>query len=364
VADDKDKASQTEEATPRKLEEARKRGDVAKTPDLPQFASLAGAFGVIVIAGGYLMQKLTMSLLPFISHSGDLSLAGGGGQLVMKQAVEAAMPPLLAVLLAAAIAGVAGNLVQHGFLWSPSKLAPDFSRLSPAAGFKRMFGVDSFVQFLKTLLKVASVGVVCWYVLKPHAAELAGMASMDPRAILPLSGTLLKAVFYATLALLGVTAMVDWMWQRFRFMQRMRMSREEVKDDYKQSEGDPHIKAKLRQQRMERAKRRMMQNVPKATVVVMNPTHYAVALLYEPGQTAAPQCLAKGLDAVALRIRAVAEAAGVPVIEDPPLARSLYAAVDLDEFIPQAHYEAVAKVIGFVMNGSKRAAGARARPLR
>jgi len=165
---------------------------------------------------------------------------------------------------------------------------------------------------------------------------------------------MLKALIYGVLALLGITAGLDWFWQRQRFLQRMRMSKQEVKEDFKQSEGDPHIKARLRQLRMERAKRRMMHNVPKATVVVMNPTHYAVALRYESGDTPAPICVAKGLDLIALRIREVAEAHNVPVIEDPPLARALYATTDIDETIPREHYEAVAKVIGFVMQRSQR----------
>jgi flagellar biosynthesis protein FlhB len=364
VADDKDAASRTEEATPHKLEEARKKGDVAKTPDLAQWASLAGAFGVLLAAGGYLTQRLTAALVPFISHAGDLSLGDGGGVLVAREAMIAAAPLLLSVMLAAALAGAGGNLVQHGLLWSPSKLALDITKLSPLKGLQRMFGIDSLVQFLKTLIKVVCVGAVAWLVLKPHARELTNMAAVDPRAILPAAGGLLKDLFFAVLALLGVTAFVDWMWQRYRFSVRMRMSREEVKEDYKNAEGDPHIKAKLRQMRMEKAKRRMMQNVPNATLVVMNPTHYAVALRYEAGATAAPQCVAKGLDDLALKIRAVAEAAGVPIIEDPPLARSLYASVEVDDIIPPNHYEAVAKIIGFVMNGARRAQSQRARPLR
>jgi flagellar biosynthesis protein FlhB len=149
---------------------------------------------------------------------------------------------------------------------------------------------------------------------------------------------------------------VDWLWQRQRFLVRMRMTKEEVKEEFKNSEGDPHVKARQRQIRFERAKRRMMQAVPQATVVVMNPTHYAVALKYEQGETAAPTCVAKGLDSLALKIRAIAEEAGVPVIEDPPLARALYAAVDIDEMIPPAHFEAVAKIIGFILGAGKRRA--------
>jgi flagellar biosynthesis protein FlhB len=364
MAEDKDAASRTEEATPHRLEEARKKGDVAKTPDLPQWASLAGAFGVLLVGGGYLSQHLAASLLPFLNHAGDLSLQHGGGVLVARTAMLAAAPILICVMLAAAFSGVFGNLVQHGFLWSPNKLSPDLSKLNPLNGFKRMFGIDSLVQFLKTLIKVTCVGVVAWLVMKPHARELTNLAAMDPRAIFPAAAVLLKGLFFAILALLGVTAFADWMWQRYRFGVRMRMSREEVKDDFRNAEGDPHIKAKLRQMRMEKARRRMMQNVPKATVVVMNPTHYAVALRYEAGETAAPQCLAKGLDDLALKIRAVAEAAGVPIIEDPPLARSLYASVEVDDIIPPHHYEAVAKIIGFVMNGARRAQSQRARPLR
>src|SRR6185437_4299812 len=148
----------------------------------------------------------------------------------------------------------------------------------------------------------------------------------------------------------------DWFWQRQRFLTRMRMTKEELKEDFRQSEGDPHIKARQKQLRNERARRRMIQAVPEATVVVMNPTHYAVALKYDAGETPAPLCVAKGLDTLALKIREVAEAHNVPVIEDPPLARALYAAVEVDEAIPPAHYEAVAKIIGFILAAGRKVA--------
>jgi flagellar biosynthetic protein FlhB len=364
MAETEDGASRTEEATPHRLEEARRKGDVAKTPDLPQWASLAAAFGVLMVAGGYLMQQLVAQLTPFLAHAGELSLANGGGQMVLRQGAGAAAPMLISVMAAAGLAGAFGHVIQHGFMWNPSKLAPDLTKLNPFTGLKRMFGVDSLVQFLKTLLKVTVVGAVAFYVLKPHMSELSNLASMEPIAIVPALAGLLKGLFYAILALLGLTAGFDWFWQRYRFNVRMRMTREEVKEDYRQSEGDPHIKAKLKQMRLEKAKRRMMANVPKATVVVMNPTHYAVALRYDADETPAPLCVAKGLDDIALRIRAIAEEAGVPIIEDPPLARSLYAAVDIDDIIPPHHYEAVAKIIGFIMNGAQRAQTTRARPLR
>jgi flagellar biosynthetic protein FlhB len=264
---------------------------------------------------------------------------------------------MVAVMGAAALAGVGGNLIQHGFLFTTDRLKPDPGRLSPAEGFKRLFGVDGQVMFLKSALKIALVSVVAWFSLKPHLRQFELLPALDLMALLPLAGEIIKAMFFGVLVLLGLGAGLDWFWQRHRFLERMKMTKEEQKEDFKQSEGDPHIKARLRQIRIERSRRRMMQDVPGATVVVVNPTHYAVALRYEVGSTPAPLCVAKGVDSLALRIREVAEAHKVPVIEDPPLARALYAAVEIDETIPREHFEAVAKIIGFVMQAAKRRRG-------
>ncbi|HEY2661588.1 MAG TPA: flagellar biosynthesis protein FlhB [Caulobacteraceae bacterium] len=357
--ENEDGASKSEEASPRKLAEARRRGDVAKSPDLPAWASLAAATGVMITLGGSMSHTLADQLRPYIERPDAYDLENGGAVQVMRQAFGSAAPIIVAVLGAAALAGVAGNLVQTGFLFSPEKLAPDLSRLSLMKGFQRMFGLDGLVHFGKSSLKIGLTGLVAWLSLKPHVAEFAQLTSMDPMSLLAVTAVMLRAMLYSVLALLGAGALIDWIWQRQRFMQRMRMTKEEQKEDYKQTEGDPKIKARIRQIRFERSRRRMMQNVPKATVVVMNPTHYAVALRYEQGETAAPECVAKGLDSLALRIREVAEAHGVPVIEDPPLARALYATVEVDEAIPREHYEAVAKVIGFVLQGARRRPGAR-----
>lgn len=357
-------ASKTEEPTPKKLSDARKKGDVAKSMDIPQLASLAGAFGVMAIGGGWFLRDMAMHLLPFVAHPDEIELSGQGAMQVVFQAGLAAAPLTITVLAGAGLAGGVGYLMQTGFMLTGEKLKPEAKKISPLEGFKRIFGVEGLVQFLKSVLKIAVTGWVAWLVLKPRAADLSALASMEPAAMLPLSADLTKALFYAVMTFLALTAGLDWFWQRQRFTARMRMSREELKEEYKQSDGDPHVKAKQKQIRAERSRRRMMQNVPNATVVIMNPTHYAVALRYEAGQTAAPECVAKGVDDLALRIRALAEDSGVAVIEDPPLARALYAAVDVDQQIPEAHFEAVAKIIGFVMSAAQRRAGApRARPL-
>jgi flagellar biosynthetic protein FlhB len=353
MAENENGASKSEDATPRRLEEARKQGDVAKSVELAHVCALAGACSVLAMGGGAMARTLADNLLPFIAHPDSIQLQGAGGQAVTWQVATAAAPVLLTVVGGTMLAGVGGNVIQHGVLFTTAKLQPNLSKLSPAEGFKRVFGIDGLMNFLRSALKVLLVSAVAWWVLAPHAHEMPGLVAMAPTAALGYAAGLARTLMFAVVSLLALGGVLDFIWQRQRFMERMKMTKEEVKEDFRQSEGDPHVKARQRQIRMERARRRMIQQVPKATVVVMNPTHYAVALRYEHGETPAPQCVAKGMDAVALRIRKIAEAAGVPVIEDAPLARALYANVEVDQIIPHQHYEAVAKIIGFILAGKR-----------
>lgn len=352
-----DPESKTEEATPRKLDDARKKGDVAKSPDVASALSLMGAAAVVLIAGGAFANSMAAQLLPFIAapHTMMGGLDAGAGVEIGAQALWAITPFLGAVMLATILGGVGGNVAQSGLIFTGEKLKPDWSKVSPLAGFKRLFGPDGLFEFVKTLLKLIAVGTVCWFVLKPHAGELQNLAAMSPATILPFARDLAIALMAAALIFLGFTAGVDYLWQRHRFAERMKMTKEEVKEDYKQSEGDPHVKAKLKQIRAQRSRQRMMQNVPTATVIVTNPTHYSIALRYEPDKgDGAPICVAKGVDALALRIREVAREHAVPIVENVPLARALYATVEVDETIPREHFEAAAKVIGFVMQKRKK----------
>jgi len=357
VAEGADPESKTEEATQRKLSDARKKGDVAKSPDVAAALSLMGATAVVLTLGGWFCQSIAAQLLPFIATPDAMigGLEAGAGVEIGIQALWIAAPCVGAVMLATIIGGAGGNLAQSGLVFTPDKLKPDWSKVNPVSGFGRIFGPDGMAQFVKTLLKLVAVATICWFTLKPHAAELQNLAGMSPASILPFARDLAVALMSAALIFLGFTAGGDFIWQKFRFAKRMRMSKEEVKEDYKQSEGDPHVKARLKQLRAQRSRQRMMQAVPKATVIVTNPTHYSVALRYEPGEgDAAPICVAKGVDAVALRIREVAREHNVPIVENVPLARALYAAVDVDQTIPREHFEAAARVIGFVMNKRPR----------
>ncbi|MCA0355860.1 MAG: flagellar biosynthesis protein FlhB [Proteobacteria bacterium] len=361
MADDTDPESKTEEPSAKKLSDARAKGDVIKSADIPQLASLAGAVSVILLAGGWLTRDLMAALTPFIAHAGTIDLTSGGAMVVLKQALMAALPPLVLVMVVTAFAGAAAHIAQTGFLLTPEKIKPDFNKLDLVKGLGRIFGPDGIVQFLKSAVKFLVTGVIAYFVLKPHVGEVRNLVGMDPAALIPEAMKLSKSLLIAVILLLVATSAFDYFWQRMRFMNRMRMTLQEVKEEFKQSDGDPHIKGKRRQIQMQRSRQRMMQAVPKATVVVMNPTHYAVALKYEQGETPAPLCVAKGVDELALKIRAIAEEHGVPVLEDPPLARALYASVEVDEEIPVEHFEAVAKVISFILNGKKPQS--RARPL-
>jgi flagellar biosynthesis protein FlhB len=358
VADAPDPESKTEDATPRKLEEARRKGDVARSPDVAATLSLAGAAAVILTLGGGFAAQMAGQLVPFIAepHRMTGGLDAGAGVEIATRALWAAAPFLGALALAVLLGGVGGNLVQSGgLIFSGEKLKPDLKKISPISGFHRLFGPDGLVQFLKTFIKLVVLGFICWLTIKPYIAGLETLAALPPAAILPLCRDLCLVLAFSAIAFMTVTAGTDYLWQKFRFAKRMRMTKEEVKEDYKQSEGDPHIKARQKQIRMQRSRRRMIQNVPNATVVVTNPTHYSVALRYEPDKgDGAPVCVAKGVDALALRIREVAAEHKVPVVENVPLARALYAAVEVDETIPREHFEAAAKVIGFVLQKRKR----------
>jgi flagellar biosynthetic protein FlhB len=358
LAEDSDPESKTEEASPRKLEEARRKGDVARSQEVPQTLSLMGAAAVLLVGGGWFCSTMAETLLPFIAqpHAMIGGLEAGAGVEIGVRALWAAAPFMGAIMLATILGGVGGSIGQSGGLvFSAEKLKPKWDTLNPMKGLGRIFGPDGLMHFGLTLVKLIAVGVVCWFVLKPHAREMENLAAMHPLAILPMVRDLAIALMAATLVFLGFTAGGDFIWQKLRFAKRMRMTKEEMKEDYKQTEGDPHIKGKLKQIRMQRSRKRMMANVPTATVIVTNPTHYSVALRYEPDQgDAAPICVAKGVDALALRIREKAREHDVPIVENVPLARALYASVDVDDIIPREHFEAAAKVIGFVMQKRRK----------
>jgi flagellar biosynthetic protein FlhB len=265
-------------------------------------------------------------------------------QKIGTELIAAVALPFLMLTLAA----LAGNIVQHRLTWSFETLKPKLSKISPARGLKRIFSKQSLANLGKGLVKVVLVGSVLIALMWPERGRLEALTQSDLSVILPLSLSLTLKLLGAVVAMLAVVAAADYLFQYRQWHERQRMSLRELKEEFKQTEGDPAIKGKMKQVRQVRMRRRMIAAVPKAAVVITNPTHYAVALEYERGMDA-PVCVAKGVDAMALKIREVAGKHSVPIVENPPLARALHATVEVDQQIPPEHYKAVAEVIGYVM---------------
>ena len=349
MAEDQDKEQQTEEPTQKRLEQAREQGDTIKSMEVATFILLGGGALAIAMFGQYTTVGLARALTMFLEQPEAMSVDGAGlASLTRGLFVQLGitLAPIFGMMM---LASLAGHLVQGKPTFNLSKIAPDISKVSPMAGFKRLFGLEGWMNLVKGLAKIAVVGLAMWTQLWPERNHMEFMLNQTAAQMVGEMSHLLFKVLLAALSALAVIAGFDYFFQRLQFMKRNRMSKQEIKEEYKQNEGDPHIKSKIRQLRQERSRKRMMAQVPTATVVIMNPTHYAVALKYESGKMAAPTCVAKGVDALALRIRAVAEENDVTVVENPPLARALYAVVEVDEPVPPEHFKAVAQVIGYVM---------------
>lgn len=348
-----DASLRTEEPTPKRLEDARRKGDAPRSPEVVTVAMLSAAGIGVWLLSGALSEGVVRAGLPFLERPHDFtvdarSMAGMFATLSLRIGLLCAAFAALFV-----IAAILGNVAQAAPVLAPQRLSPKLSKLSPVEGFKRIFGGAAIANFLKGVFKLGVVGSILTYALWPERDMLAGLLYADQIALTAIVRDAVLRLIAATLGAMIVIAALDYAHQKSVWRRRLRMTKEEVRRELKEQEGDPAIKARVRQQRETRARRRMMVAVKDATVLIMNPTHYAVALSYEAGSAGAPVCVAKGLDDLALRLRAEAEKAGVPVVENPPLARALHAAVELDHEIPVEHYEAVAKVIGFIMRRAR-----------
>lgn len=359
MAEEKDDSHKNEAPTPRRLEEARRRGQVASSREVASFLLLAAAL-VAWVAAPTTSAGLTLALRRFLERAGTLRPGIGdaaGGLLLDGLGVAALALAVPLTLLTAA--PVLAAFLQNALVWSTENMGLKWERLSPLAGFRRLFSAKALVEFGKSLVKLAvvlaAIGMVAW----PERAKLAASVALPLPALLDYLGGLVLGLLGAAATAVGLLALLDHVHARFVLLKDLRMSRQEIMDEQKQNEGDPVIKQRLKALRLERARRRMMADVPRSTVVITNPTHFAVALRYVAGETAAPEVLAKGVDAVAFRIREVAGRHGIPVVENAPLARALHAACEIGTTIPATHYQAVAEIVGYVLRlgAGRQAAG-------
>ncbi len=354
MADDSDD-DKTEEPTEKRLADAIERGNTPVSREVGFLASLIAYLIIEIYALPAQTPALAAGMSHFLDDPSGWRLETGGDAITLMRAVAMLIARFLAPALFLLMAfGVGGSVIQNAPRIVSDRIMPDLARLSPIAGFTRLFGPRGWTEFGKTALKLAVVGVCVGFVVAAQRFALIDAMFVEPTG---LASRLLSLVVGATVAV-GLAVLVlagaDVAWTRIHWRRDQRMSRHEVKEEIKQAEGDRMLKARLRSLRLDRSRRNMMKNVPKATMVIVNPTHYAVAMRYVRSEGGAPTVLAKGVDLIALKIREIAFENEIPVIEDKPLARSLYEAVSVDATIPPEFYRAVAEIVHLIQ--SKRAA--------
>ena len=351
---DEDDSQKTEEPTGRKLSQARDKGQVANSKEVSNFVVILGLAFVVGALGPYVVGDINKTLAGIMINSWQIPINQGSVGQLLQDTVFAIILAIIPIFGLFVVLTAGANLAQVGFLFTTEPMTPKLDKLNPISGMKRLFSLKSIVEFLKSIAKLIIVGTIVLIILIPQIDDVALLMDMSLSDVMSEAQSVVLMVTIGVASAMAVIAGLDFAYQRYEHIKSLRMSKQELKDEYKQTEGDPHVKARLRQIRAERARQRMMAAVPQADVVVTNPTHFAVALQYDQDAMGAPVVVAKGADEVALRIREVANENDVPIVENPPLARALFNGVEIDQEIPEDHYKAVAKVISYVYSLKKR----------
>ena len=358
--DDGPGGEKTHDPTPQKIEKARKKGDIAKSADVSVAASYLGLLVAIIAVGGAAMSSATQALMPFIAAPDGLSdILGSGGLKLSAGMLGAVISPLLPLFLVPAAAVLISIIAQQAFVVAPEKVVPKLNRISPISGAKNKFGLNGMVEFLKTFIKMSFVSILVGIYMYRTQDQIIASAQMGPTGLSMMLAKVMVDILVIVTILAVLVGIGDFLWQKYSHNKKLLMSFQEMRDENKESEGDPHTKGQRRQRGREIATNRMLLDVPKADVIVVNPTHYAVALKWDKGKKSAPKCVAKGEDEIAARIRETAMASGVPIHSDPPTARAIYATVKIGHEIRPDHYKAIAAALRYadIMRKKARAQG-------
>lgn len=347
-AEEDDSADKEHEASPQKLIEARKKGDIPRSADLLAAASIAGFLLALLWLGGWAVAAAGSAGMVLLDQSDQLSrMMTTGASAPLAGLLFAVVWPTVALLLVPPAFVLALTLATRSFLVTPERVAPKLSRISPIAMAKHKFGAEGLMEFAKSAIKLGLVSAVLYAFLHARLGEILGTVHLSPMVSAAVLSRLTIEFLAIILLLTLLLGALDFLWQVHLHRQRNRMSRKELMDEFKESEGDPHMRAARRQRAQDVATNRMIADVPTADVVIVNPTHYAVALKWDRGKGGAPVCVAKGVDEIARVIRERATAHGVPIHSDPPTARAIHATVDLGQEVRTEHYRAVAAAIRF-----------------
>ena len=338
----------SEPATPKRLQEMREKGQVAKSREVPSVAVLIASLLVFYFLGSTMFKQL-MDLMQWVfTSSGSLQIKEANIQWLLIELLGRGLKVLAPLLIALVAMGLVSNYLQVGFLFSFQSIVPKFSKLDPLKGFAKMFSKQTLVELVKNIFKVMIVGCVAYFTVKGELNHIVPLMDMEVWSILSYIGGVCFKIMLRTCWVLVVLALLDYVFQRWDFQQEAKMSKQEVKDEFKQREGDPLIRSRVRQAQKEMAKRRMMESVPKADVVITNPSHLAIALEYNAQQMTAPKVIAKGTRLMAERIKEIARQNQVPIMENKPLAKALFGSVEIGQEIPMVFYKAVAEILSYV----------------
>lgn len=347
----------TNAPTQKRLDDARGRGDIPRSEEISAAAAYLGLLVAVATAGVSLVQGGGMALAAFLAHAESLTGAvlGAGGRATLATVLAPLVWALLPLFLLPALAVLVSLFAQRGFAFSLTKLEPKLNRLSPIAALKNKFGPTGLAEFAKRVVKLIVVTVVVYLVLRADLGRIIGTVAASPGEATSVLVSLMNKLLIGVTVLACVVAAVDWSWVQFDHQRKLRMSLQELRDEHKESEGDPQFKQKRRRRAQEIASNRMLTDVPTADVVIVNPTHVAVALRWSREKGAAPECVAKGTDEIAARIREIADTSGIPIHRDPPTARLLYQAVEIGQEVHPDHYRVVAVAIRFAEDMRARA---------
>jgi flagellar biosynthesis protein FlhB len=344
----------TEKATPKKRQEARKKGQTAKSQDINTAVVLLAVFLFLLFAGNYLRKGIFALFENSLQENLLMDVTEGNLQSLVLTILKELSLLIGPILLVALIAGVASNLFQVGFMFTSESIQPKLEKINPISGFKRIFSMRSIVELMKSILKIGFVGIVTFTVLWKRMDEILILSKKSVgTALATISSLTVQMGLFASGALLFL-AILDFLYQKYDFEKSIRMSKQDIKDEYKNTEGDPLIKSRIKQRQREMAMRRMMQEVPKADVVITNPTHFAVAIKYDESKKDAPFVVAKGADYTAQKMKLIAKENDVMTIENRPLARALYSQTEIGDTIPEEFFKAVAEILAFVYKAKNK----------
>ncbi|MFT5871347.1 MAG: flagellar biosynthetic protein FliR/FlhB [Clostridium sp.] len=349
-----DSGEKTEDATPKKKSDSKKKGQVAKSKELSSTITLLTVTLLLIMLGSYVLDSLKRTVSLFLSNYLILSVNEYTFRNVLLLSLMRIGLVIFPIMVPIMIMGIVASLIQSGFIFTNEPLKPDFKKLSPISGFKKIFSTRSLVDLLRNLAIVTTIAFVAYDFVKNNYLQIMNYGSLKIESILIVFGKLVIGIFFKIAIIMLIISIIDFAYQKYKHNKELKMSVQEIKEEYKQQEGDPQIKSKIRQKQREMASSRMMQEVPDATVVITNPTHLAIAIKYEQGEEAAPVVVAIGADNVAIKIKEIASSSGIPIIENKPLARLIYKELDVGSEIPADMYQAVAEILALVYKLKKK----------